>query len=218
MIRRHEPVPAGAAGITLLLLALFTAGGLYFTVKQSAAEPPAAIQATFVAPPPRKPAEPFKLTPLPPPQAPFQLTIEPTQLLETQQLTALEPEPTEDEDSPLPLLIDCEIAAPPIAPPRTAGTTKKVMATSTTPPVLQYGPPPPYPATLRSSHRSGTVRARIHISPAGKPEKVEILTSTHPDFATATREHILAHWRFAPARQGNTAIASSAIQTLHFRI
>lgn len=218
MKRRHEPFPAGAAVITLLLLALFTAGGLYFTDRQAAAEPPAAIQAAFIAPPLRKPAEPFELTQLPPPQVPLQLTIEPTQLLETQQLAALEPEPTEYEDYPLPLLIDCEMTAPPIAPTRTAKSTKKEIAATTTPPVLQYGPPPPYPATLRSSHRSGTVRVRIHITPAGKPEHIEILASTHPGFASATREHILAHWRFAPARQGNTAIASSAIQTLHFRI
>lgn len=214
---RHEPFPAGAAAITILLLALLTVVGLYITERQPTVGQTASIQATFIAPQPRTTAEPFELTQLPPPNVPLQLTIEPKQHLETEQLTALEPESEEYADSPLPLLIDCGIAPPPATAHRTAATSANPTVTTITPPTLLHGSPPPYPTELRSSCRSGTVRVRIHISPAGKPDNIEILSSTHPAFAMATREHILAHWRFSPARKGNTAIASSAIQTLHFR-
>ncbi len=217
-MKRHQrsQSPVGAAGITILLLTLLTVGGQYLTVRQRAAELTATLQASFVPPQPRKKAEPFELALLPPPKADFQLTIETTQFLETQQLATIETESGEYADSPLPLLIDCELAEPPATSPRKTQPPAKPAAVVTKPPTLLHGPPPPYPAELRSSRRSGTVRVRIHISPAGKPEKIEILSSTHPAFATATREHILAHWRFSPARRGSEPIAASAIQTLYF--
>lgn len=95
---------------------------------------------------------------------------------------------------------------------------KQQQATVFSPPIPSVTPHPPYPQMLRTGRRSGKVELRIHIDETGKPTKVEVLTATHPAFAAACRECILAKWLFVPAQQNHKPISSIAEQTIHFNI
>lgn len=129
---------------------------------------------------------------------------------------------TEDMPSPQPeqlLQLACELpdTEPTQSRPPTKSTTS-AKPTQLIPPAPGETPAPPYPPQLRSARRSGHAQVRIHIDATGNPTHVDIISATHPAFATAAQQCILTRWHFTPARQGNTPVPSTAIQTIHFRM
>lgn len=79
-----------------------------------------------------------------------------------------------------------------IAPPAAGGTSGQ----------LQYlrAPPPAYPiAAIRAGHQ-GTVMLRVTVDAEGRPQSVEISTSSgHRSLDLAARQQVLRHWQFRPA-------------------
>lgn len=145
------------------------------------------------------------------------------ELLLPEEWNDTEPEELPPPTPELPLVLATEILpALPVEPPQppqpTRTSTPEAPPARLAPPVALHTPSPPYPPALRARRRSGSVQVRIHINRAGTPTAVEVLSATHPAFATATQQHILHHWRFSPARRGDTAVDSTAAQTVYFRI
>lgn len=69
-------------------------------------------------------------------------------------------------------------------------------------------PPPAYPAISRRMGEEGRVLLRVHVSADGKPEEVEVKTSSgSPRLDRAAREAV-SRWRFVPARRGDEKIAA----------
>jgi len=85
-----------------------------------------------------------------------------------------------------------------------------------TPPQYAATPQPPYPKELLRRRVEGSVRARIHIDPQGKPLAVEIISSTHPAFAKAAKQTILSGWRFHPAHNGPSPVSATVVTTVRF--
>lgn len=62
------------------------------------------------------------------------------------------------------------------------------------------------------------LKLRLTIDPSGRVVAVAPVARADPAFLDAARRHILAHWRYRPARENGQAIVSSAVITLHFRL
>ncbi len=79
-------------------------------------------------------------------------------------------------------------------------------------------PQPPYPESMRKRKLESDIRLHISLDTGGIPTAVEIQSDAHPDFCEHTRKWILQHWRFNPAKRGDTAIASGISTTIHYRL
>ncbi len=215
MRQERNSATAKALGVTLALLGILAAIGLYSTDWQNT-DKGLAIQSFFVFPTPQSPQY-IETPPINIPEPTLQLAIQPILHLDSNYVPESELEQTEQTDQSLPLIIETEITrSEEIKKPKSSPAPKTEPAI--TPPLLLKSPAPDYPATLRYSRRSGSVRLRIHIDTSGTPTQVEILSTTHPAFAQAARECILSRWRFSPALRNSTAIPSTAVQTINFNL
>lgn len=111
---------------------------------------------------------------------------------------------------------------------RPAQPAKKAVAASTPqrsseilPPSYKTTPKPPYPAALRASRTTGSVRVRISIDSDGIPTQVTVIQSSgYSEFDSAARSWIIKKWRFNPARikESSQAIAGTVVTTIHFKL
>jgi len=77
-------------------------------------------------------------------------------------------------------------------------------------------PRPEYPRVSKRMGERGTVMLRVYVSAAGKPERVEIRTSSgSPRLDEAARQAV-EQWKFVPARQGDDAVAAWLIVPITF--
>ena len=77
-------------------------------------------------------------------------------------------------------------------------------------------PQPPYPESMRKRRLEGELRLHISLDTGGIPTAVDIQSDAHPGFSDHTRRWILQHWRFSPAKRGDTAIASGINTTIRY--
>ncbi|WP_158277421.1 energy transducer TonB [Opitutus sp. ER46] len=80
-----------------------------------------------------------------------------------------------------------------------------------------FSPLPPYPERARLERRGGTVQLQVHLSPHGRPTRVQVAVSSgYADLDAAAREVVQQRWRFPRA-----AVASSRPPlrvTVHFSL
>ena len=95
------------------------------------------------------------------------------------------------------------------------------------PPVVRRGPRfttpaddvrPPYPDAMRAQEKEGVLRLRLSIDERGRVVAVDPVGKAEPAFLAAARRHILKAWRYAPAMEGDRAIAASTVITLEFKL
>lgn len=77
---------------------------------------------------------------------------------------------------------------------------------------------PPYPAAKQRIEEEASLRLVLQISSAGRVTSVDPVGATDPIFLDAARRHILKRWRYTPASEGDTAIASRIVITLRFEL
>lgn len=77
---------------------------------------------------------------------------------------------------------------------------------------------PPYPATKQSLGEEAKLRLSLAIDPNGRVSSVTPVGAADPAFLEAARRHIVRHWRYQPASEGGTAIASTIVVTLTFTL
>ncbi|MCL6683867.1 energy transducer TonB [Sphingomonas alba] len=77
---------------------------------------------------------------------------------------------------------------------------------------------PPYPEAMRAAEKEAVLRLRLAIDEHGRVISVDPVGSANPAFLAAARRHILKSWRYAPAMEGDRAIASSTVITLEFKL
>lgn len=107
---------------------------------------------------------------------------------------------------------------PPVTERKHVAASKKDVsqASDYRPPQYLATPKPEYPALLKRKRIQGSVRVRIHVDEQGMVSKVEILQSTHDDFAASARSRILADWRFTPAQRNGKAVADVVVTSVIF--
>jgi periplasmic protein TonB len=77
---------------------------------------------------------------------------------------------------------------------------------------------PPYPESKRRMEQEATLRLRLAIGADGRVTSVEPVGAADPEFLAAARSHLIKVWRYAPAREGEAAVASSLVITLRFQL
>ena len=77
---------------------------------------------------------------------------------------------------------------------------------------------PPYPESKRRMEQEAVLRLRLAIGPDGRVMAVEPLGGADAEFLVAARAHLIKAWRYAPAREGDAAVASSLVITLRFEL
>ena len=77
---------------------------------------------------------------------------------------------------------------------------------------------PPYPASKQSQGEEAKLRLSLAIDPNGRVTSVTPVGAADPAFLEAARRHIVLHWRYQPASEGGTAIASNIVVTLTFTL
>ena len=95
------------------------------------------------------------------------------------------------------------------------------------PPIARTGPrfatpahlvKPPYPEDKRRLDQEARLRLRLSIDANGRVIAVEPVGKVDPTFFEAARRHILKAWRYQPATEDGSAIASSTVITLQFEL
>jgi periplasmic protein TonB len=77
---------------------------------------------------------------------------------------------------------------------------------------------PPYPQSKILSEEEAVLTLRLTIDDRGRVVQVQPVGRADPVFLAAARRHLIAHWRYQPAREDGNPIASSLVITLHFQL
>jgi protein TonB len=77
---------------------------------------------------------------------------------------------------------------------------------------------PPYPESKRRLQEEAVLKLRLSINERGRITAVQPIGSADPAFLESARRHIIAHWRYKPAMEGDRAIASSTVISLRFEL
>ena len=151
------------------------------------------------------------------------------------------PEPKKPQPKPLPLpkkapppvvqkspdFAPVEPAAPaPAAQPSSASPAPVKAEESQAEPITEAkykadylnNPHPPYPAVALSRGWHGKVSLRVRVSIEGLPEKIEVEHSSGHDILDEAAMEAVEKWKFVPAKRGATAIVSSVIVPINFRL
>ncbi len=81
-----------------------------------------------------------------------------------------------------------------------------------------HNPKPVYPALSRRMGEEGRVVLKVMVRPDGTADTIEIAnSSSYPRLDQAARDAV-QHWRFVPARRGETPVAASVRVPLLFRL
>lgn len=77
---------------------------------------------------------------------------------------------------------------------------------------------PPYPESKLRLEEEASLRLSLAIDASGRVTSVAPVGTADPIFLEAARRHIVRHWRYQPASEGGTAIASTIVVTLTFTL
>lgn len=130
------------------------------------------------------------------------------------------PIPTEDPIETTHVLTNLPLPQDPVVEPQ--GTTTQAM-----PQPVRTGPRfatpaselrPPYPESKRRLEEEAVLKLRLSIDNRGRVTAVEPVGRADPAFLQSARRHIIAHWRYKPAMEGERAVASSTVITLRFEL
>ena len=113
--------------------------------------------------------------------------------------------------------------APPSPPAPAAAPSATAVPATVTPPSFSAAylnnPGPVYPMSSRRKREQGVVRLRVQVGPDGAPLQVLLeRTSGYRDLDAAALDVVKKRWRFAPAKQGDRAVAAWVIVPLEFSL
>jgi periplasmic protein TonB len=77
---------------------------------------------------------------------------------------------------------------------------------------------PPYPLDMRRAEQEATLRLKLTIDARGRVTAVDPVGLANPSFLEAARRHILKAWRYKPATEDGSAIPSTTVISLSFRL
>ena len=77
---------------------------------------------------------------------------------------------------------------------------------------------PPYPESKRRMEEEAVLRLWLAIGSDGRVTAVEPVRRADAEFLAAARTHLIRAWRYAPAKEGGTAVPSNLVITLRFEL
>ncbi|QCP49868.1 TonB family protein [Trinickia violacea] len=114
-------------------------------------------------------------------------------------------------------------AAPPSAKPSASGSeSENAAAQPATAPSFNaaylHNPPPAYPAMAQRRAWEGTVLLKVHVLANGKPDHIEVVSSSgHPPLDEAAQEAV-NDWRFIPAKRAAQAVDGWVQVPIEFKL
>lgn len=114
-------------------------------------------------------------------------------------------------------------SAAPAVPPRSvsAQVTAPELAPITAPVFnadYLHNPAPEYPPESRRRGEQGIVVLRVHVSPAGLADQVEVQSSSGSSRLDQVAVTAVRTWQFVPAHQGDKPVAAWVAVPLHFKL
>lgn len=79
-------------------------------------------------------------------------------------------------------------------------------------------PAPPYPPLSRRMGEEGKVILRVSVNPQGGADQVEIRTSSGSQRLDESAVNTVKHWKFIPAKRGDTAVQSWVLVPIAFKL
>jgi protein TonB len=79
-------------------------------------------------------------------------------------------------------------------------------------------PAPAYPVFAKRAREQGTVLLRVDVDARGKVTRIALEKSSGSDRLDSAALAAVKHWRFAPARAGDRAVAGVAIVPINFQL
>ncbi|RXZ43590.1 energy transducer TonB [Crenobacter cavernae] len=79
-------------------------------------------------------------------------------------------------------------------------------------------PPPAYPERSRELGEEGRVEVRVRVTVDGRPAEVQLARSSGYKRLDDAALKAVAHWRFVPARRGDTRVEAWLIVPMPFRL
>jgi len=136
-----------------------------------------------------------------------------------------EPSPVAAAPPPAPAEPAAEPAPPP--PPPAAPAPMAAVEPSPAPPPVIVTPPlfnadylanpaPPYPALSRRTGEQGRVILRVHVTPGGTVDDIQVRTSSGHARLDDSALETVKRWKFVPARQGAQPIAAWVLVPISF--
>jgi protein TonB len=81
-----------------------------------------------------------------------------------------------------------------------------------------HNPRPRYPLMSRKRHEEGEVLLRVRVDAQGRPESVELHTSSGHKRLDIAASSAVQEWRFVPARQGGLNVAAWVVVPIQFNL
>jgi protein TonB len=202
-------IVAAAHGAVLL--------GLTFPAAQRFA-PPRPLQVALVTAPAAAPAAPSPLRPAEARSAPAPRRTAPAPA----PAPATEPASAPATDSDIPARETATAPAPALVASAHAAPSAAPAVADVLPPRFDAAylnnPKPSYPPLARRMGEEGKATLRVHVTPEGLPERIELAESAGSPRLDEAALEAVRHWRFVPARQGDTAVAAWVRVPIVFRL
>ena len=155
--------------------------------------------------PPKPKLEPVKKKPITPP-----LIVAPAEAASPIVAPAPPPEPPKPVEEAAP--------AVPAAPPApVAGPAPPIIPPNFNADYL-HNPAPAYPSAARRLGEQGRVVLHVLVGADGRPEQVELRSSSGSPRLDSSALETVRHWKFVPARQGERPIAAWVLVPISFRL
>jgi len=194
-------------GVTLGMHALLAAALLSYEPARKAMLAAAPIMIEIINPPRVEPPKPTPPTELPRPR-PVARHIE--QPVEPPILTA-------PAQAPSPVMAPPPSPAPPPAVVAVAPAPLPVSAPVFNADYLE-NPAPPYPGMSRRMREEGKVVLRVHVTPGGAADEVQVRTSSGFGRLDDAARDTVQRWKFVPAKRGAEAVPAWVLIPISFRL
>ena len=79
-------------------------------------------------------------------------------------------------------------------------------------------PAPPYPSMSRRMHEEGKVVLRVHVTPGGGADEVQVRTSSGSARLDESARDTVKTWKFVPAKRGAEAVPAWVLIPISFRL
>lgn len=189
-------------GITLALHALAAAALLSYAPARKALLAAAPIMIEILNPPSAEPPKPAPPADLPRPKPVARPIERPVEL----------PILAAPAEAPTPV-----VAAPPAPVVEATPAPLPVSA-----PVFNAGylenPAPPYPSLSRRMHEEGKVVLRVHVTPGGGADEVQVRSSSGSARLDESARDTVKTWKFVPAKRGAEAVPAWVLIPISFRL
>jgi protein TonB len=210
----HNDWSRRGGGSALALILALHAGALWGLMQiqsvREAVEEAVPIMVGLVTLPPKEPPKPLIEPPPPPKPRPVKPKPEP-------QMIAAQTEAPAQITAPLPEPEPVIVEEPPPPPPPPAAAPAPIIPPSFVAAYLD-NPAPAYPPRSKRLGETGTVLLRVVVDENGRPESVDVATSS--GFARLDRAALDAvrRWKFVPAKQGGRAVKAAVLVPLEFQL